>query len=131
MLFNENSFWSAVKRKDMINLLELLFNNNGEYEAAEIVKNTSRLTDAAIKRIRETLGSTNEEKPVEEPVVDYQDAINEEAAKNSELIKLEKKVRKAIEAGDKKKAKKALKKLKATGIEGTEIEKLEEEVKGL
>lgn len=131
MLFNENSFWSAVKRKDMINLLELLFNNNGEYEAAEIVKNTSRLTDAAIKRIRETLGSTNEEKPVEEPVVDYQDAINEEAEKNSELIKLEKKVRKAIEAGDKKKAKKALKKLKATGIEGTEIEKLEEEVKGL
>ena len=131
--FNSDHFFSAVKRKSVSEILAVAFEVAGENEAAEIAKQTTRMTDAAIRKMRDALSpDTTEEEigQVEEAPEELTYADNAAEA-YQELIKLEKKVRKAIDAGDKKKAKKALKKLKAHGLGGSEMEKLTNEVKGL
>lgn len=126
--FNTDAFFSAVKRKNMSDLLKIVFSETGFEDAATIAGETGRMTDAALTRIREALKEIDETDVAD---LYYQDVITEEAESNSELIKLEKKVRKAIEKGDAKKAKKALKKLKESGLAGTEVDKLEKEVKDM
>ena len=113
-LLKSDHFWSAVKRKAMIEVLAIVFEGT---EAGDILSETTRLTDAAIKRVRETADS----EPIEEP------QVKEETA----LIALHEKVTDAIAAGDHKKAKKAFKKLKETGIDGSEIKALKKAVKEL
>jgi outer membrane protein assembly factor BamD (BamD/ComL family) len=133
--FNE-TIWSAVKRKDMKMLLEELFTQLGYEDAAAEVAKTSRWTPAAVGRMMVLVPTKEVEEDIEEveedaTELDYQEDINEEAEVNNELIKLEKKVRKAIESGDYKKAKKAFKKLEETGLGGSEMKELKKQIKAI
>jgi len=121
---------AALKRKDMKGIIATLLREEGKEVEAKEVEGASRITAALIDRT--CVNSIEDsDKAIDPTELDYQEPINEEAAKNSELIELEKAVRKAIKKGNYKKAKKALKALKESGIEGSEIDSLTKEVKAL
>jgi iron uptake system EfeUOB component EfeO/EfeM len=127
--FNSDAFWSAVKRKDFSAVLAIAFAAAGEDEAAVVANDTTRMTDAAIKRMREALGSETEvvedsDKAIDPSELDYADEGNE-------LIELTEGIEKAINAGKKKKAKKLFKELKATGLKGSEMDKIKKAIKEL
>jgi iron uptake system EfeUOB component EfeO/EfeM len=127
--FKSDAFWSGVKRKDFSAVLAIAFTMAGEDEAAEIARNTTRMTDAAIKRMRDALGRETEvvedsDKAIDPSELDYADEDNE-------LIELTEGIEKAIKAGKKKKAKKLFKELKATGLKGSEMDKIKKAIKEL
>jgi len=126
MIFNEDKFWSAVKRKSMSEVLEMVLEEAGESAAAEEAAKTTRMTDAAINRIKDAVGVKNAEES--QPELTYADDVVEEP---NEMIELEATVKQYIKAGKRKKAKKALKALLETGITGSEIDELKKEVKGM
>ena len=121
-LLNEPTFVSALKRKDTLHILAFLFEGT---PVAEIAESTTRLTDAAIKRMADAEAQLHEGDGVEETVVED---VEETANELNELIEA---VESAIEKGKKKKAKKALKALKESGLSGSEIDKLTKQVKEL
>lgn len=134
--FNTDAFFSAVKRKDMHDLLVIIFTETGFDKAAQEAKEMTRVTDAALRRIRDTLNSDEEvvdevveeeRKPEELTYAD--DLVKDEEEVENELVKLIDDVKSAIESGKKKKAKKAFKALKATGVSGSEIDKLKKQIK--
>ncbi len=118
---------SVLKRNDRKDLLKLFVEKE---ESIKLIDEANRITAALIDKVA-ALEASEASEPVEPEELNYQDDINEEAEKNDKLIQLEGKVRKAIKKGNYKKAKKALKELLATGIEGSEIDALKKEVKGL
>jgi hypothetical protein len=117
--FNTDAFWSAVKRKNMSELLVFAFTAGGEDEAAEVAKNTTRMTDAAITRIKEALGSPTK--------LDYAD----ETEPDSNLTELIKQLENAIAKGKKKKAKKFYTALAEEGLSGSEMDKYKKAIKEL
>jgi len=80
-VLNTDAFWSAVKRKSMGEILAAAFTGVGEDGAATIATDTTRMTDAAIVRMRAALsgkvaedeGSTTEDPPADPTDVDYAD----------------------------------------------------------
>ena len=136
---NSDAFWSACKRKSIPEILETVFTEMGYEEAAEVAKNTTRFTDLAMRKMRDALPASEEVEVEEEPTLNEDEVETPEedpseltyADEDAELIVLENKVRKAIKKGDYKKAKKALKKFMATGITGTEVDKLKKAVKDM
>jgi hypothetical protein len=44
-------FWSAVKRKNIVDLLEIIFTETGHPEAAKICGETNRFTSASVDRM--------------------------------------------------------------------------------
>jgi hypothetical protein len=138
--FNE-TIWSAAKRKDMKMLLGEILTQLGLDEAVEEVNKTTRWTVAAVDRIAKLVesdprGDVDEEtndveesdKAIDPTELDYADNDVEE---NNELIETEKKVRKAIDNGDHKKAKKAYKKLEALGLGGSVMKDLKKAIKAI
>jgi len=118
--FNTDAFFSAVKRRDMHDLLVIVFNETGFDAAAQVAKDSTRMTDAAVRRIRTALGAT----------LTYADDVKDEKEEvKNELEELIGAIKTAIESGKKKKAKKAFKALKATGVSGSEIDKLKKQIK--
>ena len=121
-IFTTDEFWSAVKRKAMSEVLSLAFKEAGFAEASNVAGETTRMTDAAIKRMREAFNKS--------PVVD-EDVEEETQDEPNQLTELVEAVEKAVSKGKYKKAKKALKELLETGINGSEIDELKKAVKGL
>ena len=69
-VFNTDTFFSAVKRKAIGEILATAFGQAGYEEAAEIAKNTTRITDAAITRMRDAMSKPVEEQSSKCPVDD-------------------------------------------------------------
>ena len=67
-LLMTDKFWSAVKRKQMQEVLSIVFEMIDENEASEIAATTTRLTDQAVTRMRNALGEATTEEVVEETV---------------------------------------------------------------
>ncbi len=76
-VLNTDAFWSAVKRKNMSEILTAAFIAVGEDEVAGIAKETTRMTDAAITRMRSALGA---EGSAEDEGTDTEDDHTEEVA---------------------------------------------------
>jgi VIT1/CCC1 family predicted Fe2+/Mn2+ transporter len=123
--FKSDAFWSAVKRKDFSAVLAIAFAMMGEDKAAEVARNTTRMTDAAITRMKDALGGEVE---TEEPLTYADDLVTDEG---NELIELTEAIEKAIKEGKKKKAKKLFKELEATGLKGSEIKQIKKAIKEL
>ena len=121
-LLNEPTFVSALKRKDTLHILAFLFEGT---EVGEIAESTTRLTDAAIKRMAEAEAKLHD---AEDTVIED---VEETAKEMNDLNELIEAVESAIEKGKKKKAKKALKALKESGLSGSEIDALTKKVKDL
>ena len=147
--FDSDTLFSAVKRKDVRDMLVYLLGEAGETEAMEIMKSKSRITDAAIREVREALGTTKVEYKMEATAtVETDDKVETEEEEadptdltfenggevNENVIDLAgmlKDLEKAIEKGKKKKAKKILAELEDLGLKGSEIKKLKKQVKEL
>ena len=132
--FNDDALWSAVKRKNMQDVLAYVFTECGYDKAAEVAKGTARVTDAAIIRIREALDTPVEVEAETEDVVEETEVetdteeIAEEMVEN-ELITLERDIVDAIAKGKRKKAKKAWDALSATGAKGSVMKDLKRQIK--
>lgn len=118
---------SAIKRKQIKEVLTELLLINGKDEEAQEVKEAGRLTNALIDRvcassIEGLLGT--EVDNAEESVEASQHAENELEAQFKDLGKL-------IDAGDKKKAKKLYKAMKESGLKGSEMDKAKKAIKAL
>ena len=134
---NTDAFWSAVKRKNIPEVLGMVFDAMGETEASELAKNTTRMTDLAIRKMRDALptveeleGEMSDDMGVEESdkaidpeeldTDEYAEAMVTETEEN-EIKSIIKEGKKLIKKGKEKKAKKLFKK---HGLGGSEIEKL-------
>jgi len=96
--FNDDHFWSAVKRRNVQEILEVVFNAVGLDEAADIAGQTTRLTDASMTRMRNAIVSND---TVEEEIPTSE--ITEDVLTVADIKQL-------IDDGDLKEAKKSLKK---------------------
>ncbi len=128
-IFGTDAFWSAYKRKDVNALVAMALSAVGEDEASEIAKETTRATDAAVRRIREAL-------TVEEVVEESDKAIDpteldhvEEVVTGS--IEEHNEIVEAIAAGKRKKAKKLLKAAIEGGARGSAIKDFKKQIKAL
>jgi hypothetical protein len=71
-IFLSDSFWSSVKRKQIQEILAVVFEEAGHAQAAEIARNTSRMTELAMTKMRNALA---EQHPVEE--IDESDLVED------------------------------------------------------
>ncbi len=124
-LVHSNTFWSAVKRKSVLEILALVFEEAGLSEVAEECKNSTRITDAFMGRVKSLVPEEVVEageavkEAVKEAVEEEVDAITE-AFNDMDA---------AIEAGKRKKAKKIYKLMKENGIDGSEMDKRKKLIK--
>ncbi len=134
-VFGTDSFWSAVKRKDVFAVVTMAFEACGEDEAAEISSTQTRVTDAAIIRIRAALTVNGEEvvETEEEEVVETEEVETtdepEEVVNGS--IEEHEAIIKAIKKGKGHKALKLIKKAKKGGARGSVLKDLERQAKAL
>jgi len=141
---NTNALWSAVKRKNIQDILEIVFTEIGEADAAAIARETTRMTDAAITRMKNALSAPEEEEvevdDVEETEVEVEDVETQSDAddiademlaqrEEDEISIMIKDVEKAIAKGKKKKAKKAFAILKESGLKGSVVDGLKKQIK--
>ena len=128
--FNDDALWSAVKRRNIQDILAYVFTECGYEEAAKVAKDTARITNAAVLRIREALDTPVEveETEVEDVVEDVVETDTEEIAEEMVAETEENEVTAIINKGKKLiakgKAKKAKKLFKEHGLKGSEIKKL-------
>ncbi|MCD6151558.1 MAG: hypothetical protein J7J70_07905 [Deltaproteobacteria bacterium] len=73
-IFLSDKFWSSVKRKNLPDLLELVFEQAGLEDAAEIARNTNAMTAAAMQRMKDAMGAVE----VDEPETTEEDVTVEE-----------------------------------------------------
>ena len=62
-IFLSDKFWSSVKRKNLPDLLELVFEQAGFEDAAEIARNTNAMTAAAMQRMKDAMGAVEVDEP--------------------------------------------------------------------
>ncbi len=124
-VFKTDGFWSAVKRKQVMEMLDLMFTYMGEDEAAAIAKGTTRVTDLSIKRIRESLSGA------EETTEDEQETTCEKEEPVSGSIDEHKAIVKAIKKGKGKKALKLIKAARDGGAKGSVLKDLEKQANAL
>ena len=139
--FNDDALWSAVKRKNVQDVLAFVFTECGYDAAAEVAKNTTRMTDQAITRMREALDAPveTEVEEVDQTELDTNELDTNELDTNelaeemveNKLITLEKDIVDAIKKGKRKKAKKAWDALAATGARGSVMKDLKRQIKKL
>lgn len=137
--FNPN-FWSAVKRKNLLDVLKVVFAESGHDEAAQIAHDTTRFTGASIVRMMNAVGVTGEpeeeeeaedvtDKPEEGEVVELDKDAEEDF--NNHLIELNEAIDKAIKKGKKKKAIKLIKESEELGVKGSVLKDQEKQAKAL
>ena len=117
---------SAIKRKNVKDMLALMLAFDGNEEGAELVSKAGRLTDKLYKNA----GCYAEDEccTFEEPLPEFAEkAVDEAEEFKNQLHDLDT----LIAKGKKKKAKKLLKAIKDTGIKGSEITKRKQLVKEL
>ena len=120
-LVNEEMM-SAVKRKNVKDMLAILLLADGNEEGAKLVSDAGRLTE---KLYKDAGCYDNVEAEVEAEVKTVPAGINpEDPFQLNELDTL-------IAKGKKKKAKKLLKEIQATGLKGSELSKRKAAVKAL
>jgi len=117
---------SAVKRKNIKDMLALMLSFDGNVEGADKVSAASRLTEKLLKDVGCYDNGEPEEVEEVEPCCETEEVeVNtEDPFQFNELDAL-------IAQGKKKKAKKLLKEIKATGLKGSELSKRKALVKGL
>jgi len=124
-----DKFWSAVKRKQLQEVLEIVFESIGEDKAAEVAGGVTRMTDLAIQKMRTALSENVEdvEADVETDATEltYNDDIVTEVGETFKAIE------KAIEKGKGKKALKLIKQAKEDGIDGSVLKDLKKLAKEL
>ena len=146
-LYTEDHFWSAVKRKSMSEVLSIMFTQGNCPLAATAANETTRMTDAAITRMRDALAKDMDGPDAEaidealeegcDPVTDAEDEANAEASKTeksetvSGSIEEHNDIIKAIKKGKGKKALKLIAKAREGGAKGSELKKLEKQAKEL
>ena len=114
--FNKN-FWGAVKRKNLLDVLAIVFDESGHEEAGAIARETTRFTNASIERMMNAVGVEQDEAEsvdgdnVDEACVETEVADTPEELTYADDTTPARQVEILIEEGDFKKAKKALKKL--------------------
>ena len=59
-VFLSDTFWSAVKRKNLPDVLEIVFAQAGLEDASEVAHNTKAMTEAAILRMKAAMGEVPE-----------------------------------------------------------------------
>ena len=101
--FESDHFWSAVKRKNVQDILEIVFMAVGLDEAAHEAGQTTRMTDASMKRMRDAIASN--EVTVEEVM-----ATDIPTSELTEELLTVADIKQLIDDGDLKSAKKTLKK---------------------
>lgn len=67
--FDSDTLFSAVKRKNVKDILVYMLGEAGETGAMEILKEKTRITDAAILEVRNALGTTDDKATVVEDEV--------------------------------------------------------------
>ena len=117
-VFLSDTFWSAVKRKNLPDVLEIVFVQAGLEDAAKVAHDTNAMTAAAILRMKSAMGEVpeiKEDEVVEETMAkDVEPTYADEA---SEVITVGD-IKMLIASGKKKNikaAKKAFKKQFAKG----------------
>lgn len=155
MNLNSDTLFSAVKRKNVRDILLYVFNEAGEEAAFNVLNDKTRLTDAAITEIRQALGTTipsdvdapdtttpnyevsatatvdkGDEAEIDATTKDATDltyADGDVIDMTGMLTDLEK----AIGKGKKKKAKKLVAELEDLGLKGSVFKDLKKQVKAL
>ena len=117
---------SAIKRKNVKDMLELMLAFDGNEEGAELVSKAGRLTDKLYKDAG--CYAEDECRTFEEPLPEFAEAAVEAA---QEAIDQLKDLDTLIAKGKKKKAKKLLKAIEDTGAKGSEITRRKQLIKGL
>ncbi len=130
-VFKTDGFWSAVKRKQVMEMLDLMFTYMGEDEAAAIAKGTTRVTDLSIKRIRESLSGAEETTEEDVTTEDEQETTCEKEEPVSGSIDEHKAIVKAIKKGKGKKALKLIKAARHGGAKGSALKDLEKQANAL
>ncbi len=134
-IFATDAFWAAYKRKDVSMIIAMAFEACGEDDAAEIAKETTRVTNAAVIRIREalTMGKPDaeEEEVVETPEDEIEETVEETEETVSGSIEEHQELVDAIAAGKRKKAKKLLKAMVEGGAKGSQIKTFKKQIKAL
>ena len=140
------AFWSAVKRKNVLDLLKVIFEEAGETEALEIATSTTRFTNASIERMMKATGyidelpdydEDNAETPAptladdEAPVEVVADAPEDLTYADMTVDHSFKDIRKAIKKGKGKKALKLIQEAKDNGARGSVLKDLNKQAKGL
>lgn len=154
--FNPN-FWSAVKRKNLLDVLEIVFTESGMEDAGQIAHDTTRFTSAAINRMMDACGVVEADEPTDEqieqaeqdqalsdagitddgtPDGEYEETMetpDETEAKAEKSIPDHdfKAIRKAIKKGKGKKALKLIVEAKENGARGSVLKGLTREAKAL
>ena len=134
MDFNSDALFSAVKRKNMRDLLVFVLAEVGETKASEIMNDKTRITDAAITELRQALVGI-ERVDTEEVETPLATGINVEEDGADDVvtgsIEEHNAILKAIKKGKGKKALKLIKVAIKGGARGSEIEKLKAQAKAL
>ncbi len=130
-IFGTDEYWSAFKRKDVAALTAMALSAVGEDEAAEIAKETTRVTDAAVRRIREALTVGEVEAIVEPDEVCENEVEETEEEVVTGSIEEHNEIVEAIAAGKRKKAKKLLKAAIEGGAKGSQIKEFKKQIKAL
>ena len=124
-----DKFWSAVKRKQLQEVLEIVFESIGEDKAAEVAGGVTRMTDLAIQKMRTALSENVED------VEDVEETDAAELTYNDDVVtevgETFKAIEKAIEKGKGKKALKLIKQAKEDGIDGSVLKDLKKLAKEL
>lgn len=120
--FDTDALWSAVKRRQVRDLLVAVFENiEGCEKLVEELKTTSRLSDAKISRLKDIMNGVSEG----QTTIDAEVVGNEDGLKDSVTFE---KLKKAISKGKKKKAEKIAKQLRDAGYGGAIIDALEKQI---
>ncbi len=149
-VLNTDAFWSAVKRKNMGEILSAAFIAVGQDEAAEIANDTTRMTDAAITRMRSALdsvgGTMEAHGSVEDEGTDTEDDNTEEVAAKEAVkekpavaegkpmngsVEEHQAIMKAIKKGKGKKALKLIKAARDGGARGSVLKDLAKQAKAV
>ncbi len=86
-ILNTDKFWSAVKRKNVPEMLTLMFQAVGEDEASKVAGETTRLTNLAMTKMRDAFSDE-----CDPALLDYND--------NTEVVEVEKDDGDKITVGD-------------------------------
>jgi len=120
--FDTDALWSAVKRRQVRDLLVAVFENiEGCEKLVEELKTTSRLSNAKISRLKDIMNGVSEG----QTTIDAEVVGNEDGLKDSVTFE---KLKKAISKGKKKKAEKIAKQLRDAGYGGAIIDALEKQI---
>jgi len=120
--FNSDEYFSALKRKNIKDILMVTLNILGETAAAAELDKNSRMTNATFDRVRALFGTTLdtpvEEEKFEEPLPEF-DEVMEEA--DNELLAIHTDIENLLAKGKGKKALKLIKASMANGTKGSVI----------